>query len=301
MVIFGIVNLKTFKMKKITLFASILTALAMNSQNIIYQEDFESYTVGDNVGEDTDIPNTFLSYDIDGDGFNWGLTNPINFTQTMGDIYNGNFIMSASYITLGAGGNGNQGSLDANNILVLPMVSIPAGATGVNFDFYVGSGTSVNFYSEYYEVTVTTSNASADILAATPIYSHTLLFMGGRVVTLNLDDYIGQDVYIAFRHDTADQWMLGLDEFKIEAETLGVGDNEIEGFNYFLNRGSELILKASKPLSNLEIYNMLGQKVLAQNLSNREEKINISGFNSGVYIVKVNSGGNEKTFKLVKN
>lgn len=144
-------------MKKITLFASILTALAMNSQNIIYQEDFESYTVGDNVGEDTDIPPTFLSYDLDGDGFNWGLTNPVNFTQTMGDIYNGNFIMSASYITLGANNNGNQGSLDANNILVLPMISIPAGASGVNFSYYVGSGTSTNFFSEYYEVTVTTS------------------------------------------------------------------------------------------------------------------------------------------------
>lgn len=287
-------------MKKITLFASMLLVFGMSAQQIIYQEDFESYTVGDNVGEDTDIPPGFTSYDVDGDGFNWGLSNPVNFYQDMELVYTSNFIMSASYITEGAAGNGNQGSLNAHNILVLPKISIPEGAAGVEFTYYVGAGTSHNFFSETYYVAITTVNDEQAILDATPIFSETLPTPEGRVLTLNLDDYIGQEVYISFRHQTADQWMLGLDDFIVTATTLGVSDNVFENFSYFVNN-NQLQLKANRPINTIDLYNVLGQQVLSKQLSKLDELIDLSALINGVYIVMVSIDGQNKSFKIYKN
>lgn len=288
-------------MKKITLLASIFIVLAMNAQNVIYEEDFESYTVGDNVGEDTDIPPGFTSYDVDGDGFNWGLSHPDNFYQDMDLIYSSNFIMSASYITEGAAGNGNQGTVNANNILVLPLISIPEGASGVELSYYRGPGTSNNFFSETYYVTVTTVNDQQTILDAEPVYFETIPVWEGRVRTINLDDYIGQDVYVAFRHQTYDQWMLGVDDILVTATTLGVGDNVFQGFNHFLNDNGQLDLNANKPMSSIELYNILGQQVISKKLSKLNETIDLSTINSGIYIVKVVIDGQIKTFKILKD
>lgn len=289
-------------MKKITLLAAFFAVFAMNAQTTIWEEDFESETVGDNVGEDTDIPASFLSYDVDGDGFNWGLSTPANYTQPFGDIYiTNNFITSASFITTGAGGNGGDGALSPNNILVTPLISIPSGASDVNFSYFVGSGTDPAFFSETYSVTVTTSSAEADILAATPVLTTTLAFQGGEDVMINLDAFIGQDVYIAFRHhDTTDQWLIGLDNLKVVDGTLGVDDNSFNNFVHFVDANNQLNLSADTSMESLALYNMLGQEVLSQKLNNTNEAINIASLQTGMYIASVSIEGNRKSFKIIK-
>ena len=289
-------------MKKITLLAVFFAAFTMNAQITLWEEDFESEVVGDNVGEDTDIPASFLSYDVDGDGFNWGLTNPVNFTQPFGDIYTGNnFIISASFITVGAGGNGGQGALTPNNILVTPLVSIPGTATDVNFTYFVGSGTDPAFFSETYSVTVTTSSAQIDILAATPVFTGTLDFQGGEEKTINLDAFIGQDVYIAFRHhDTTDQWLIGLDNLRVVDGILGVTSEPFKYFSYFVDNNNQLNLSAKTNMESVVLYNVLGQQILSQKLNNTNEIVNISGLTTGVYIATVSIEGATKLFKIVK-
>jgi hypothetical protein len=287
-------------MKNFTLLLVLFFTFTLTAQVNLYYEDFESYTPTDNVGEDTDIPAGFLSYDVDGDGYNWGLTNPINFTQPMGDIYTGNFIMSASYITVGAGGNGGQGALSPNNILVLPMISIPSDADDVNLTYYVGSGTDTSFFSETYSITVTASSDEADILAATPVFTTTLAFQGGEYNTISLNDFIGQDVYIAFRHhDTFDQWLLGIDEISVDSEILSVTDNQFDGFRYFVN-AEELNLIAKKPMEHFKLYNILGQEVISQRLANTTEIIDLSALRTGVYIAKVSIDGATRSVRILK-
>ena len=289
-------------MKKITLLAVFFAAFTMNAQITLWEEDFESEVIGDNVGEDTDIPASFLSYDVDGDGFNWGLTNPVNFTQPFGDIYTGNnFIISASYITVGAGGNGGQGAIFPNNILVTPLVVIPGTATDVNFIYFVGSGTDPAFFSETYSVTVTTSSAQADILAATPVFTGTLDFQGGEEKSINLDAFIGQDVYIAFRHhDTTDQWLIGLDNLRVVDGTLGVNNETFKNFSYFVDNNNQLNLSANTNMESVVLYNVLGQQVLSQKLNSINEIINISALTTGVYIATVSIEGATKSFRIVK-
>lgn len=289
-------------MKKLLLLVA-LASFTMNAQTILFEDDFESYSVTDNVGEDTDIPATYVSYDVDGDTYNWGLAIGTSFTQPLGDLYTGNFLLSASYITTGAGGNGGQGALSPNNIIVLPMVSIPSGATNVELIYLVGSATDPNFFSETYSVQVTESSDQAAILAATPILETTLSFQGSDVITLSLDAFAGQDVYVSFRHyDTTDQWLLGLDDVKIQYDSgASVEDLQAQGFSYHPNPVSNVLnLQAHVAISNVNIYNILGQEVLAVTPSQTQSEIDFSSLKAGVYLVKVQIGNTEGTFKIVK-
>ena len=52
-------------------------------------------------------------------------------------------------------------------------------------------------------------------------------------------------------------------------------------------------------LSNIQIYNMLGQEVLNQDLSDTSALLNLSSLSSSIYIVNVKGNNSErKTFKL---
>ena len=61
-----------------------------------------------------------------------------------------------------------------------------------------------------------------------------------------------------------------------------------------------LNLSYSKEISTVEIFNMLGQKVLIRNLNTSQGQIDMSNLNSGNYIVKVTVDGLLKTIKVVK-
>lgn len=289
-------------MKKLLLLLAFVS-FTMNAQTILFEDDFEAYTVGDNVGEDTDIPANYLSYDVDGDTYNWGLSNPVNYTQPFADIYTGNFIASASYITIGAGGNGGQGAISPDNILVLPMMSIPTDAADVELVYWVGSGTDVGFFSETYSVQVTATSDQAAVLAATPIYDTTLAFQGGEFITLNLDAYIGQDVYVSFRHyNTTDEWLIGLDDIKVQYTAgASVEDLQALGFSYYPNPVvNNLNMKANTAIDNVSVFNLLGQEVLNVSPNKLQTGIEFSNLNAGVYLVKVQIGTTSGTFKVVK-
>jgi hypothetical protein len=199
-------------MKKILLSLVLVGAFStMNAQTILFEDDFEAYSPPSNTGDGNFIAPGYTSYDVNGNGKTWGMSNPDFWTQPMGDIYSGNFMISATYLQSGE-------SIYAENILVLPAINIPAGATDVKLDYYIGSGTDTGYYAETYEVIVTTENSQAAILAATPVFSETLPSQGGFDRSINLDAFAGQTVYISFFHtDSYDKWILGLDNIVVSA------------------------------------------------------------------------------------
>ncbi len=289
-------------MKKLLLLF-LLVPFFVQAQVTLFEDDFEAYTATDNVGEDTDIPATYMSYDVDGDGYNWGLAHVDNFTQPFSDYYVGNFITSASYITNGAGGNGGQGALSPDNILVLPMISIPEYSADVLLSLLVGSGTDIDFFSEHYSVIVTTSSDQADILAATPLLETTLSFQGAEFINVPLDGYEGQDIYISFRHfNTTDEFLLCIDNLKVQyTDTSSVEDLEAHGFSYYPNPVNDVLnLSANTAIDQVEILNLLGQKVFVDTPKALQQSVDFSDLQSGIYLVKVAIDGSEGTFKIVK-
>src|SRR5690554_930081 len=98
-------------------------------------------------------------------------------------------------------------------------------------------------------------------------------------------------------------------ELDISANNIGKDTNKLstllyddvfKGFTYFVDNNYQLNLISNQALENVEIYNVLGQKMISKNLSYSRESINISELNSGIYIVRVKIAGRDKSFKIVK-
>lgn len=296
-------------MKKTTLFILLIAfAFTVNAQVTLWEDNFDSYTPGTNVGEDIDIPADYAQYDVDTDTYSWGLTQFSNWNggqvSVLERIYTGNWIISASFVTNnGTNGNLGIGALTPNNILVLPQMSVPADALNVNLNYLVGSGSDATFFAETYSVTVTTSNAQVDILAATPVLTSTLTSNLGEDITINLDAFVGQDIYIAFRHyDTEDEFILGLDNLSVTYdEALSIDDFQASKIKHTFNQTTKILkVEAQNALNAVSVFNILGQEILNQRLNNSIEELDMSKLQTGVYIVKIKDNTNAtKTIKLL--
>ena len=98
----------------------------------------------------------------------------------------------------------------------------------------------------------------------------------------------------------------GIDNFILSAEgvdpeSLSVEENAIEGFQMFPNPVSnELTISASRNIEGVTVFNMLGQKVIEQSLSATNGAINVSSLETGAYLLQVTAGGQNGTYKFVK-
>jgi len=85
-----------------------------------------------------------------------------------------------------------------------------------------------------------------------------------------------------------------------ETDPLAIDDFATSNFNYFIDTNSQLNLLAASNMESVQLFNILGQQVISQKLSNMNEVIDMSALKSGVYFAKVTINGNNKSFKLVK-
>jgi hypothetical protein len=118
---------------------------------------------------------------------------------------------------------------------------------------------------------------------------------------LTYDDALGKVTYIAptvagenspidFGSDGFDAgaWDSGL--------TLSVKDNEFAAkfsVSYHATTKNLKVLRSNDDSVSLEIYNLMGAKVLSRANANKEENINASSLQSGVYILVVKGSGNK--------
>jgi len=120
-------------------------------------------------------------------------------------------------------------------------------------------------------------------------------------VNIDLSEYIGETVYIAFykKGDNGPGWCI--DDIHVEAisEDL-VNENDVISLNIFPNPANDFVMVLGENLDNLEVYNAVGQLVMNSNLNN-ENKINISNLESGVYFFSfIDKNGNKVVKKVVK-
>lgn len=84
---------------------------------------------------------------------------------------------------------------------------------------------------------------------------------------------------------------------------LGVQDTQNAKFNFYPNPvHDQLFVSGQKKISSINVFNLVGQKVLAlTKLSETEKSINVAQLTAGVYIVNVAfQDGTQKTFKVIK-
>jgi hypothetical protein len=75
----------------------------------------------------------------------------------------------------------------------------------------------------------------------------------------------------------------------------------VTGFKAYPNPVSNILnIEYTGDLSNVSVYNLLGQQVLTKKVTATSTQIDMSGLNSGTYLVKVEASDVSKTIKVVK-
>ena len=94
---------------------------------------------------------------------------------------------------------------------------------------------------------------------------------------------------------------LGFDDFMIQMQTLSVNNKVIDGFGFGPNptKGA-LRIKANSILDGVEVYNILGKKLMSVKGSSTEIELDLSNFATGMYLLKATSGESSQTARVIK-
>lgn len=167
--------------------------------DVPYEESFE-------VLADNTLPKYWTAIDADGDGYTWDA---LNFRGYGANTTYG-CVASASAI------NG-VGPLSPDNWLISPEIQL---GTDSELSFYVG-GVDADYFSEYFGVYISTEgSATTDFVQLHAQYVQSVNY---TKVTIDLSDYDGEIVRIAFRHyNVIDVYWMLIDEISITGTPIPV-------------------------------------------------------------------------------
>ena len=124
---------------------------------------------------------------------------------------------------------------------------------------------------------------------------------------INLSDYLGEQILVRFqfRSDNAvNEDGFYFDDLTInilEDGTIGIDDFENSAFNIYPNPVQN-VLNITTALTNysIEIYTIQGQLIQNKTNISASSSIDYSQYADGIYLMKLSSESNSKTFKIVK-
>ena len=90
-----------------------------------------------------------------------------------------------------------------------------------------------------------------------------------------------------------------VDNILTSANSLGTPKADQNHFSYYVSQ-NQLILQSPNTISNIELFNVSGQKVLSQTLNATDGTIELGAFSAGVYLAKLNVQGETQTFKFIR-
>ncbi|MGB1268686.1 MAG: T9SS type A sorting domain-containing protein [Flavobacteriaceae bacterium] len=154
-----------------------------------------------------------------------------------------------------------------------------------NFDFTKVSG------NAYYSIfnTDTCANVSNDYVAGSCYSSSDL---SGDVVA-------GNTYLICVHSSSAAEFEL----FAYPEPSLSVESNTFEAFKYYPNPVVNTLTVTSgnnNTISNVRVFNMLGQQIQTLTPNNTKALIDMNALTNGVYFVKIDINGSQKTIKVIK-
>ena len=78
----------------------------------------------------------------------------------------------------------------------------------------------------------------------------------------------------------------------------GVEENMTQAVEVYPNPAKDALTVKAEKLSNVTVYNMMGQKMMSQDVDAEEVTINTCDFEAGIYMVRIIADGNETTRKI---
>lgn len=235
------------------------------AENTPFYEDFEG-----------DLSACWTNIDNDGDGYSWMST--LDFTGGNIPAFSGEgAYISESY--------NDDGALTPENWLISPAINIPA--TGANLSWWVAAQDD-DYANEHYEVKVSTNGSSLSNF--TSVFNETLSSNAWAQKVVNLNDYAGQTIRIAFVHNNCtNMFILKIDDIYVGA---GVGINEVEenAIAVYPNPANNVInVNATSNISNVEVYTITGQKVGDFTANSTNTRISTANLTTGLYLMRIHT------------
>ena len=289
-------------MKKLLLFSGILVAvLALQAQTIVFQQNFDSYNVGDKIAA---VNSSFTTWSAAPGG------------SEDGTISN-EFAASPS----------NSLKIVAGNDVVFPIANFTTGEYVIEFDYYVpssGTGAYFNvlhnfagtssewalecyfynngtgylkvggslvdqisftypsnqFFHVYIKVDLTEDEAKLEI---NDNQVHTWPFHYTPTATTGLTQLGGVNFYSAAPPNLSTGTYY-IDNFKLRMDDVAVQEN-VNTFTIYPNPVTSVLNIKGNDILQVEIFNLVGQKIY----SGTETSINVESYISGTYFVKVST------------
>jgi len=233
--------------------------------------------------------NTFV--DSDGDGNGWtSVAFTIDDGNSVADSqsYNGSALTPDNWLIMGP--------IDMTNVndatLSWKVRGIDPNWCGENYSVYVSDSNDIGSFTSsslYYDETISSiSDACGNTLADR---------------TFDISSAAGQEIYVGFRHyDISDMFRLNIDDVAINSNSLSSNDYTDNNINYFYNQITrKLEISSTEIIKNIEIINLLGQKVISDDINNLIYNVDLANLSSSIYIVNIEGNSGFKTFKLQIN
>jgi hypothetical protein len=155
-----------------------------------------------------------------------------------------------------------------------------------NFDFTRGTGTA--------SYTVFNTDNCANTISNGYITGFTSCYNSGD----KTGEVVAGNTYLISVHATS---AATFSLFAYPDPSLSIEQQNFEAFKYYPNPVvNTLTIEAGAPISNIIVYNMLGQQVEAHAPNNLKSIIDMNDLNDGVYFVTVTINDSQKTFKVIK-
>ncbi len=234
-------------------------------------------------GFESELAECWQNIDNDGDGNTWRSEEG---TETK-PAHSGNYSYSSeSYIN-------NLGALTPDNWLITPALAIPA--EGATLAWWVAAQ-DPNYPADHYEVKVSTS---ATMSTFTSVYDETIASGDWEERTVNLNNYAGQTIYIAFVHNNCtDNFRMKIDDISV-TPGVGIRDND-NTVSVYPNPANNIInVNAASNINMVEVFNMMGQRVAAYDANDTNVQINTTALNNGMYMMRITTENGVSNQKLM--
>lgn len=235
--------------------------------------------------------------------------------SNISDVIEGNFKIKFKELIL------NDDCLDAINVPSLPFTylensgSLTSNNNGFRTECAVGmnDGEWFKIFGNGGEIRIDLTQVATNYDVEVGVYSGTCINLtcvtnrdnnglnGGE--SLLFDSVVGQTYYI-----NIGQFLDNIDEpegnFKMDITTIVLANNsyDFKNLKMFPNPVTNILnLENSEKIESISISNLLGQELINQKNNDLKAQIDMSSFQNGAYLVKVNSENAAQVYKIYKS
>src|SRR5690606_6110093 len=121
-----------------------------------------------------------------------------------------------------------------------------------------------------------------------------------EVTITGLDADTQYDVYVkaVCDEDFESEW-IGPETFT--TSVVSIGEHTIEGFKLYPNpTKNRITISAYNSIDSVVFYNLLGQEILVLTPKSVQYQIDMTGFEGGMYLIKIISDNKTETHRIIK-